>query len=549
MLYLSTLILSLFITVILVPMFRQLAFKIHAVDLPAARKVHQQPMPKTGGLAMAAGALVPIMLWLPPTGFIRPLLLAAGIIVAFGFIDDLVELGYRLKFGAQLLAALIMVLYGGVQIRSLGFLLPANAALPFWAAVPLSVVVIVGVTNAINLADGLDGLAGGISLLAFIGLACLAYVCGSRNICLMAMAVCGAILGFLRYNTYPASIFMGDAGSQLLGFMAIVLSLELAREQPALNMVFPLLLLGMPVFDTLYVMLSRLYRGRSPFVADKNHLHHKLIRLGLYHSEAVVVIYFLQGLLVLAAIKMRYCSEWLSLLLYLLFAGFLLLFFYLANRYRWRLARQGFFDRQVKGRLRVLKDRARIIVFAFRGMKFVLFLVFAFLALLPAAVPAWLAWEGLALAGVLVLCRLVLPLWRPGIIIRVALYLVLPPLVYLGSNAAAGSAGPWLHRLGQGLLLVYGLLLGLTFLVLRYSRRRGFQGTPLDFLILFIALLVPNLPFLGGGEAHMGAVAAQIVMVFFSFEVLLEESRRQYRVPALLVLMLLVAVAVRGLVF
>jgi UDP-GlcNAc:undecaprenyl-phosphate GlcNAc-1-phosphate transferase len=150
------------------------------------------------------------------------------------------------------------------------------------------------------------------------------------------------------------------------------------------------------------------------------------------------------------------------------------------------------------------------------------------------------------LAALLLATRLLSRFWKPGITIRMTVYLLVPPLIFLGNSQPPSGR---LLTLFHVSLVLYGLLVFVVMLVLRYTRRQGFQSSPLDFLILFIALLVPNLPFLGGGEAHMGAVAAQIVMVFFSFEVLLEESRRQYRVPALLVLMLLVAVAVRGLVF
>jgi UDP-GlcNAc:undecaprenyl-phosphate GlcNAc-1-phosphate transferase len=172
-------------------------------------------------------------------------------------------------------------------VRTLGALLPDGALLPAWVAVPLTVVAIIGVTNAINLADGLDGLAGGISLLSFCCIGYLAYLEGDISVGLAALAFIGAIFGFLRFNTHPATIFMGDTGSQLLGFAAITLSLALTQRQTALSPLLPLILLGFPVLDTLTVMITRILRKRSPFSADRNHFHHNLLDLGFRHPESV----------------------------------------------------------------------------------------------------------------------------------------------------------------------------------------------------------------------------------------------------------------------
>ena len=150
-------------------------------------------------------------------------MIASMFIVLFGLLDDLKGIDFRLKFFSQMVAALVIVIYGGIKIKSLGGLLPDDMLLPDAVAIPLTVVAIVGVTNAVNLADGLDGLAGGICLLSFCCLAYLAYLEEDFTLCLLALALAGAIFGFLRYNTYPAELFMGDTGSQFLGFSAISL--------------------------------------------------------------------------------------------------------------------------------------------------------------------------------------------------------------------------------------------------------------------------------------------------------------------------------------
>ena len=164
--------------------------------------------------------------------------------VLFGFIDDSRGLSYLPKFAAQIAAALVVTCYGGVWIRDLGALLPEGLHLPVWIGIPLTVIVIVGATNAINLSDGLDGLAGGISIMSFICIAYLAYLGGDLMVVLLSIAMIGAIFGFLRFNTHPATLFMGDAGSQFLGFWAISLSLKITQGNHGFNRLLPMMILG-----------------------------------------------------------------------------------------------------------------------------------------------------------------------------------------------------------------------------------------------------------------------------------------------------------------
>ena len=228
----------------------KLAARFHMVDFPNPRKVHVRPIPRIGGVAMAIGAFVPIILWSTLNDFVIAYLLGAIVICVFGFIDDMRELGYKAKFLAQIAAAVIVVAYGDVRIDSLGSLLPAGVELPDWFSIALTLLAIIGVINAINLADGLDGLAGGITLLSFFAIGYLAYVMEDQLIMLISLSMAGAIFGFLRFNTHPATLFMGDTGSQLLGFTAIVLALKITQNDSALSPVLPLIILGFPILDT-----------------------------------------------------------------------------------------------------------------------------------------------------------------------------------------------------------------------------------------------------------------------------------------------------------
>jgi UDP-GlcNAc:undecaprenyl-phosphate GlcNAc-1-phosphate transferase len=193
--------------------------------------------------------------------------------------------------------AVLIVVMSGVVIKYVPF--TGLDPLPAHIAVPLTTFVLVGITNAINLADGLDGLASGTSLLSLGIIAMLAYMTDHLTVIFIAVSVVGGILGFLRFNTYPPRIFMGDSGSQFLGFSAGVLVVMLTQQNDsALSVVLPVMILGLPIVDTLLVMGQRLYEARSLFLPDKNHIHHRLLVLGFDHYEAVFVIYLLQSILV-----------------------------------------------------------------------------------------------------------------------------------------------------------------------------------------------------------------------------------------------------------
>ncbi|MFZ1804329.1 MAG: MraY family glycosyltransferase, partial [Nitrospira sp.] len=273
---------SLLISMGLIPPLRLLAERFRFVDLPGERKIHHHPIPSVGGIAFAIGSFASILWWGPQSQTKISILLGGLIILGFGVWDDRVDLSPRVKFLGQLLAALVIVFVGGIRFESFPVLAPD--ALPFWIGAPLTLFFLMAVSNAVNLTDGLDGLAGGLSFLTLCGIGYLAYLSNDITVLSLTVPLLGGVLGFLRYNTYPARIFMGDGGSQLLGFMMGVLAILLTDStrgpfSPALA----LFLLGLPFLDTLGVAGQRLAEGRSPFVGDRTHVHHKLMRVGLSH--------------------------------------------------------------------------------------------------------------------------------------------------------------------------------------------------------------------------------------------------------------------------
>lgn len=320
MIILQAFIAGLFLSMVLIPALMRIAQTWGLVDAPGERKVHTLSVPRIGGIAIAAGALVPVMMWAPMDRETAALLLGSVVILAFGVWDDVHNLNYKVKFFGQTVGAAIVVLWGGITIRYVPFL--GFEPLSDAVAIPLSMLALLGVTNAMNLSDGLDGLAGGASLLSLSVIAILAYMANGPELTLVTASVMGGVMGFLRYNTYPARIFMGDGGSQFLGFVVGCVTIMLTQEiHQALSPAVALMILGLPLLDTLWVMGQRLLEGRSPFAPDKNHIHHKLLALGLDHYEAVFVIYLTQTLLVCAAYVLRYQSDLLLVSVYLGFCA------------------------------------------------------------------------------------------------------------------------------------------------------------------------------------------------------------------------------------
>ncbi len=528
MLLLTILLISIIITIVLMPYSRALAGKLQAVDAPNERKVHDCLMPKCGGMAMAVGTITPIVLWAPMTPFVKALLIGILVIVIFGVADDIKDLRPGVKIIGQLSAALVAVLVGGIEIHSLGGLLPAGMILPHWIAIPLTLLVIVGVTNATNLSDGLDGLAGGMALLIFLCIGYLGFCEKNLIVTMVSIAVGGAILGFLRFNSHPAALFMGDAGSQFLGFVAILLSINLTQQSTHLSSVLPLIILGIPVLDTVTVMAKRIVEGTSPFAADKSHFHHRLMAIGLFHTEAVLIIYVAQAILIIFAIVYQDASEWKLIAGYLVFAFSVVGLAHFLGKKGYHINRHSFLN-PIKARLKPLKERGRLIKIFFRIVRFgvpALLLFNAFFATFQSKLFLFFA------VGYLIIYILTRWLKRHMLdkVIKLGLYLMTPFLVYRCDQSIYAYLDPTLIKLYN---ISFLFLMISVFLTMKFTRRtNGFKSSPLDFLVVFIILLVPNLPNTAVQDFHLGLVAAKIVILFYSYEVLIGELRQKpYSLP------------------
>jgi len=264
------------------------------MDEPDSRKVHTQPIPRLGGVGIFLAFMFSVLVHTEITLEIRAILVGGLVIFTTGLLDDIRNLSARKKFLGQIAACTFTMVMGDLYIVNLGNLLGlGEIVLPFWVAAPFTVFALVGVINAINLIDGLDGLAGGVATIALSAFLLMGFSESNGLVVTLSAALIGAVLGFLKYNCYPARIFMGDAGSLTVGFFLGFFSVMLTQGKGAgeFSPVLPLIILGLPIADTIRVMARRAIRGASPFSPDQSHVHHQFLGLGFHHRFTVVIIY------------------------------------------------------------------------------------------------------------------------------------------------------------------------------------------------------------------------------------------------------------------
>jgi UDP-GlcNAc:undecaprenyl-phosphate GlcNAc-1-phosphate transferase len=531
---------SLVICMALIPPLMSSAGRFNILDMPGDRKLHAVPIARVGGIAFALGTFTAVLLWAPKEPIVFAYLLGGAAILLFGVWDDRAGLSFRMKFIGQLIAAGIVVWYGDVRLTSLP-LFP-DLALPDWASVLLTILTILGVTNAINLADGLDGLAGGLTLLSFSGIAYLAYVSGDTVVMFMMLSVLGGLLGFLRFNTYPARVFMGDGGSQFLGFVLGVSTIMLTDPSrgpysPALG----LLIIGLPLLDTLGVMIQRLGERRSPFLADNNHIHHKLLTVGFLQHEAVLLIYAIQALMVSLACGLRWQSDAVLLGIYGAIAVLVLALFVLATSGHLRRWRPHVFSDLRAAWLIHLEMSAWLTQTPLRFVRIGLLLFLALSVFLPREVPSDFGWLAAILAAVLIFSLRMRPEAAPWII-RACLYVGSAFVLFLSERGAAGLAWP----VQAGINLWFGAMAVLVVLALRFARENRFETTPLDYLMVFLALVIPSLPEMRVGDTPVNLLIAKLIVLFFAYELLMNTASPRLKPLGALSLWLLIGLGVRA---
>ncbi|HWR61304.1 MAG TPA: MraY family glycosyltransferase, partial [Clostridia bacterium] len=326
------LIIALAVAYLATPLMIRLAGLVGAIDVPKDdRRVHTVPIPRLGGLAIFLGFVAGLLYYTYTGTETDPRMLGvmtgAAVIVTLGFFDDIKPLPAKFKFFVQIIAAMIAI-HSGVKIggvtNPLSFIFPDDPYIVFgvWSY-PLTIFWIVGVTNAINLVDGLDGLAAGISAISATTLFVAALGTGQDFAATLAAILAVSTLGFLPYNFNPAKIFMGDTGALFLGYMLSVISvMGVLKGAAALSIMVPIFAIGLPIFDTLFAMVRRALSGKSMMEADKGHLHHRLLDAGMSQKQAVLTLYSISAVLGFSAIALIEVT--LKVAFILVFAVFLL---------------------------------------------------------------------------------------------------------------------------------------------------------------------------------------------------------------------------------
>ena len=315
----SALLVAMLISFLLSPLVKNFAYKVGAIDVPKdARRMHKKPIPRLGGLAIFLGFMVSTLLFVPMTAQLQGILLGAVIIVVLGVVDDITPLHAGLKFGVQIMAALIPVLHGvRIEVLSNPNIFSEN---PWWFlngwAIPVTVIWIVAITNSVNLIDGLDGLAVGVSAISSATFLIISLIVAESEISMLCAAILGACIGFFPYNKNPAKMFMGDTGSTFLGFILATISVQgMFKMYAIISFAVPFLILGLPIFDTVFAFTRRIAKGQNPMRADRGHVHHRLIDMGLNQKQAVATLYVISTILGLSAVVLTTSGEIKAMLL------------------------------------------------------------------------------------------------------------------------------------------------------------------------------------------------------------------------------------------
>lgn len=326
------------ISCLVTPLIKKLAFKIGAVDIPRdERRIHKKPIARLGGLAIILGTLITIIINMLLARYINwdfsvsdnmiGVVIGCFIIICIGILDDIKPQKAKVKLLFQIIAALCVVILSDIRVQAISnpFSSEGVMVLNYYFSCFVTVCWLIGITNAINLIDGLDGLAAGVSALSYIAMFFVSMILKDFGTQMITIILAGAVLGFLPYNFNPAKIFMGDTGSTFLGFTLGVISVSgKLKAYTAISIVIPLLILGVPLFDTTFAILRRLCSGKSIMEADRGHIHHKLMDMGFSQKQVVLLMYLASATLGVSAVWITKIGQ-LSILMTVIFALILVL--------------------------------------------------------------------------------------------------------------------------------------------------------------------------------------------------------------------------------
>jgi UDP-GlcNAc:undecaprenyl-phosphate GlcNAc-1-phosphate transferase len=525
------------LSTILVPVNIYLGRRVGIVDKPDPRKIHLVSIPRTGGVAIALSVFLPLLVAHIQSDFVLGYVCGTLCIVIFGLIDDFKNLRYYYKFLGQIIASLIFVLLSGRTLQSMGEILPGITIWTGPLAIPLTVFFLVAVTNIINLSDGLDGLAGGLSLLSLLCCGVLAALQGNFVQVVMTTSILGALIGFLRHNVHPASVFMGDTGSQFLGLSLGIILLSVTQHEFFYSPVLPLFILGTPILDTALVMYERLNQGLSPFHPDKRHLHHKLLQFGLSHEQAVTIIYIFHFLLILVGWSMRFTPDYIVLSTYLSLFG-LVFAVRLSSVETQQFVKERI--RSLVGVLIYLKSKSVVPWSRYHVSKFcwqTFFLLFAvFYLVLPFytfKVHPWVGW-GCPVLGLMILLLLLRSQTFPAGIVRIFFYSITLYLLIIKESSPI-YIHLLNHKLELSLVLFFLITIFYFFCLLLTPENKPLNS--INYLLIALAVFVAFIPIQENNEQLSLMQHVFSTSIFFGLYINLIFSRIQRNISYVLILL------------
>lgn len=525
------------VSMLVIPVAWRVAPHLGMIDMPDARKVHAVPVPRIGGWGITLGSLAPLVLLFPFDPLLQSFVAGSLVLFCFGLWDDACQIDHWRKFAGQIVAVAIVVFHGDLYVTRLPFI--DGYVLDPLIGQPFTMFAMIGVINAINHSDGLDGLAGGESMLSLIAFAYLGYIVDNALVVGIALAAIGGTFGFLRHNTHPAKVFMGDAGSQFLGFALGFLAVYLTQvAYPVVSAAVPLLLLGLPLADIMVVLFRRIRARMSWFSASRNHVHHRFLDLGFTHFETVVIIYSVQATLVVGAALLRYESDITVIAAYLGIVGSLFAWLVLAESNGWRARQAGTARRSMVPQVvrRLATNRwVRAVPLAF---------IFA-------AVPAFMLLSSLwvesvpgdfgivaAILAVVLAVQMARNRAAGSLVVRASIYVAAIFSVYL-FTLYPGAEDSVVTKLAGAGMICLALAIGL---FVRFLAERRFQTTPTDYLILFGLLALVAFDSIDIRDGATAQFVTYAILLFYGCELIVSRiatGRHAFHWSILAVLLIL----------
>jgi UDP-GlcNAc:undecaprenyl-phosphate GlcNAc-1-phosphate transferase len=538
--FLLPLITALVVSMAIIPVMVRLAPVLGMIDRPDPRKVHAVAIPRVGGVGIVIGALLPIILLQPMDQTLMAFLFGGFVLLGFGAWDDSHELGHYVKFIGQFIAVLAVVYYGDVYVRHLPLI--GDAPLPETVGKLFTVIAMIGMINAINHSDGLDGLAGGESLMSLACIAWLSWLAGGTTTTIIALATIGGLFGFLRFNTYPARIFMGDGGSQFLGytlgFLAVVLTQEVNQ---ALSPALPLLLLGLPIADIIAVIVQRIYHKMNWFRATRNHIHHRLLDLGFNHHESVIIVYSVQALLVLCAATMLYESDSLIIGVYLAVVAVVFISLYVAERSKWQV-RSKTDEAPLDDVIGAVMHRSWLLNIPYAVILYGISIFLVSGALISTSIPVDFTIVA-AILFLLLLLRLLVGYRAFFLPLRLLVYMAIIFVVYLLNTYQPA----YLSGADLVTYVFFGAIVVATGLSIRFISEGNFNITPTDYLVVLALVILVVLASKQIVDSRITAIALKSIILFYGCELILNRMKSRWNIFTFSALLALFVIGLRGL--